>query len=132
MYVDATQIRKALIDIAKKKGRPDYGLCVVREVIWAVQNSTHHDLKQLVLDQIKSDLDKRAQQRESDQNTRLKRLREICKNEEIKDHLGEESGLGSKFIGHMARGRYEINNSLWSRLEPLLKQYDSGSNVSRN
>ena len=40
MQVNALQIRQALIAIAREKGRPEFGLCVIRDVIYAVQNKT--------------------------------------------------------------------------------------------
>lgn len=124
MQVNALQIRQALIAIAKEKGRPEFGLCVIRDVICAIQNNEPHELGRIVLARIQSELKDRTTLKDCEQTIRLKRLRAICTSESIKRSLGEESGLGLKYINHMVRGRYEINNSLWSRLEPLLKQYE--------
>lgn len=125
MQVNALQIRQALIAIAREKGRPEFGLCVIRDVIYAVQNNIHHELGDVVLSKIQAELKDRTTLKDCEQTIRLKRLRAVCTSESIKRDLGDESGLGLKYINHMVRGRYEVNNSLWSRLEPLLKKYES-------
>lgn len=125
MQVNALQIRQALIAIAREKGRPEFGLCVIRDVIYAVQNNIHHELGDVVLSKIQAELKDRTTLKDCEQTIRLKRLRAVCTSESIKRDLGDESGLGLKYINHMVRGRYEVNNSLWSRLEPLLNKYES-------
>ncbi len=125
MQVNALQIRQALIAIAREKGRPEFGLCVIRDVIYAVQNNIHHELGDVVLSKIQAELKDRTTLKDCEQTIRLKRLRAVCTSESIKRDLGDESGLGLKYINHMVRGRYEVNNSLWSRLEPLLKKHES-------
>ena len=122
MYVSAAQIRNALIDIAKEMGRPEFELYVIREVIEAVQNDSSHELKNIVLDRINKELNDLNIKKESDQAIRLKKIRSICTSDELKKRLAEESDLELKYIQYLVRGRYEIDNSLWGRIEPILDQ----------
>lgn len=39
-----TQIRTALQNLAVKKGRPDYELCTIKEVKYAMDNGIEHHL----------------------------------------------------------------------------------------
>ena len=86
----------------------------------------------MVLVRIQAELNDRTKLQDSEQTVRLKKLRSICTSESIKRRLGDESGLGLKYINYMVRGRYEINNGLWSRLEPLLNQYELKQNTETN
>ena len=124
MYVNADQIKIALIDIAEEAGRPHFELSVIRDVIDSIKNNSHHHLKTRVLARIKADLQDRVASKDSEQAIRLKKMRSVCKGESIKRQIGDESGLGLKYINYMVRGRYEINNSVWARIEPLLNQFD--------
>lgn len=121
MYVNATQIKQALIDIANETPRPHFEVSVVRDVVEAIKCDKPHHLKESVLEKIKVDLQDRVATKDSEQMSRLKCLREVCTGESVKQKLGEDSGLGFKYINHMVRGRYEINDNVWIRLEPLIK-----------
>lgn len=128
MDLSNNQIKIALIDIARKKNRPEFGLSVIRDVTDAIKNNLPHDLKKEVLEQINNNISQSPVQVQSE----LSRLKDACKTEEDKNFLAVKLGITSPVLNQILRGRHIISPLLWKRIEPLLIEMPSYKKMQRN
>lgn len=131
------QIKRALIDLAASRGRPEYEMFIVRQVLASFKEDKPHPLKAAVqvfinnpvggnakptpMVAIKKPQPIKPEETQIDSTIvkkRLDRLKKICVKENLLRLLSVRTQLAEGLLKSILGKRTELTNNLWEVLEP--------------
>lgn len=123
----SVEIRRALIQIAEKNGRPHYSLAVVRDVIDAFKSGKDHHLKS---DVIAENVSLVAENEKRDE--RLDDLVVFCGRTGMRRILSETSGVNHTALSSILNGSRSMTAAMWERLSSSFDAAERAYKHSRN
>ena len=109
---NSLQIKQALIQIAKRNGRPPYELYFVREVVRALRNGEDHPMRGAV--EAEKVVGEIADQPSSD--SKLDKLIAFCEIDGIRLLLSKYSGVPLQYLKQILLKDKPLTDDLWSQL----------------
>lgn len=126
MRISFDQIKQALINIAKQKGRPNYELSLIKDVAASIHNNTPHHLKQIVMQEIYVLYNHLYQDensvREYDPELIRAKLQELKKLYAGQKALVNKSGVSGRTISLLIRGEYELTPRIMKKIAPVIDE----------
>lgn len=128
--VTTEQVKQALIRIAEQSHNNHFGLLVVREVVHAIRNNTHHYLKNQTLQEIYSSESDNSE----NQNKELEMLFDSQKDEVLikvkkiktyyagQKHLVKMSGVSDRAVTLLIRGELQLSYRLWKKIHGVIDE----------
>lgn len=140
-----TQVRAALLNLSWLKGRPDYDLCVAKQVKFALENGTEHHLikdvlpliavPKVVVKEVVAVKPKRPKHRVS--KARLAKKREYPTTAQIAElttwlnvyegshaALARMAGCSDSILSHIKRGTRNCTLDIFNKVSEARKQLD--------
>lgn len=125
MKITFDQVRTALINIANEKGRPHYGMGVIRDVYYAILNKEHHCLRHITIQEVftlNSYLNKQTAEPTpppDDAMSKLIQIRQFYAGQKV---LVTRSGVSDRTISLILRGKIELSPKIWKKLSPIVDE----------
>lgn len=143
------QIKRALIDLAASRGRPEYEMFIVKQVVAAFKENKTHPLKAAVQSFINTPLNSLASppplpkkekinleaERQVIEQTklnarRLARLKRICLKADFLRLLAVRTQMGESLIKSLIAQRTMLTNHLWLIIEPEITLIEKDEHIS--
>lgn len=123
MKITLDQVRTALINIANEKGRPHYGMGVIRDVYNAILKKEHHCLRHITMQEIftlnshvcKPHLELAAPPK--DAPNKLQQIKQYYAGQKV---LVSKSGVSDRTISLILRGKLEMSPKIWNKIAPII------------
>lgn len=144
------QIKRALIDLAASRGRPEYEMFIVKQVLAAFKEDKAHPLKAAVRSFINTPLNSLASppplpknekkinleaERQAVEQTklnakRLARLKQICLKPDFLRLLAVRTQMGESLLKSLISQRTMLTNHLWLIIEPEITLIEKDEHIA--
>lgn len=108
---NSLQIKQALIQIAKRNGRPSYEFYFVREVVRALRNGEDHPMRAAV--EAEKVVGEIVAQPSSD--SKLDKLADFCAPRGMRELLAKNSGLSYLYLSQILDRTHTLSDSAWDK-----------------
>lgn len=125
MKITLDQVRTALINIANEKGRPHYGMGVIRDVYNAILEKEHHCLRYITMQEIftlNSCVKKPHMEYSAPPEDALSKLLKIKQYYAGQKVLVSKSGVSDRTISLILRGKLEMSSRVWNKIAPIIDE----------
>lgn len=125
MKINLYQVRQALINIAKERNRPEFGKIVADDVLRAIRDNLHHNLKEIVMKEIYNlyghlYAEPEEDKVEIDQNAIMEKLSIIRSYYAGQKVLVSRSGVSERTISLILTSDHQVSYRVYEKLNPVL------------
>lgn len=125
MKITLDQVRTALINIANEKGRPHYGMGVIRDVYNAILKKEHHCLRYITMQEIfslNSCVKRPHLELSPPPEDALQKLLQIKQYYAGQKVLVSKSGVSDRTISLILREKLEMSPRVWNKIAPIIDE----------